>query len=229
MNKITIDKDDTLDFKNNALNLEINCSNLTLNISGKVLINEFNKKDNDNTSITINLANNSELLYNRFLNINNMNTSITINQDSNSRIEYNYSIIAHNKGKLIMKSNVLGDNNKTSISVKALTKDAGSLVLECTTDNKEKTNNNELLESLKILMLNDEESIIIPDLLVASNEVEVNHAATISGIKEDELFYLNSKGITTEAAKKLISEGFVINNLNISKKEEKELEGIINE
>ena len=227
MNKIIIDKDDTLDFKNNALNLEINCS--TLNISGKVLINEFNKKDNDNTSITINLANNSELLYNRFLNINNMNTSITINQDSNSSIEYNYSIIAHDKGKLIMKSNVLGDNNKTSISVKALTKDAGSLVLECTTDNKEKTNNNELLESLKILMLNDEESIIIPDLLVASNEVEVNHAATISGIKEDELFYLNSKGITTEAAKKLISEGFVINNLNISKKEEKELEGIINE
>ena len=229
MNKIIVNKDDTLELNNNAFNIEINCSNLTLNISGKVLINEFVKKEKDNTNIVINLANNSELLYNRFHNINTMNTFITINQDSNSSIEYNYSIIAHDKGKLTMKSNVIGDNNKTNIKVKAITKDLGSLVLECTTDNKEKTNNNELLESLKILMLNDEESIIIPDLLVASNEVEVNHAATIIGIREDELFYLNSKGIEVESAKKLISEGFIINNLNISKKELKELEGIINE
>ena len=229
MNKIIIDKNDTLELKNNAINLEINCSNLILNISGKVLINEFNKRDIDKTNITINLANNSELLYNRLQNINSMDTTVTINQDSNSSIEYNYSIIAHDKGKLSFVSNVIGDNNKTNIKVKALTKDKGSLVLSCTTDNKDNTNNNELLESLKILMLNDEESIIIPDLLVASNEVEVNHAATISGIKEDELFYLNSKGIDIVSAKKLISEGFIINNLNISKKEQKELEGIINE
>ena len=229
MNKIIIDKDDTLELKNNAIDLEINCSNITLNISGKALINEFNKKELDHTNITINLANNSELLYNRFQNINNMDTNITINQDSNSSIEFNYSIIAHDKGKLIMKSNVLGDNNKTSIKVKALTKDLGALVLQCTTDNKDNTANNELLESLKILMLNEEESIIIPDLLVASNEVEVNHAATISGIREDELFYLNSKGISIDNAKKLISEGFIINNLNISTKQQKELEGIINE
>ena len=229
MNKIIINKEENLELKNNAINIEINSSHLTLNISGKVLINEFNKKELDNTSITINLAKNSELLYNRFLNINNMDTNITINQDSNSSLEFNYSIIAHDKGKLTMKSNVLGDNNKTSIKIKALTKDLGALVLKCTTDNKDNTNNNELLESLKILMLNEEESIIIPDLLVASNEVEVNHAATISGIKEDELFYLNSKGISTEDAKKLISEGFIINNLNISSKQRKELEGIINE
>ena len=83
MNKIVVNKDDTLELNNNAFNIEINCSNLTLNISGKVLINEFVKKEKDNTNIIINLANNSELLYNRFLNINNMDTSIIINQDFN--------------------------------------------------------------------------------------------------------------------------------------------------
>ena len=36
-------------------------------------------------------------------------------------------------------------------------------------------------------------------------------------------------GISEEDAKKLISEGFIINNLNISSKQRKELEGIINE
>ena len=228
MNKITIEKDDTLELKDNALYLENNCSNLILNIRGKVLINEFCHKKEDNITITINLDKNSELLYNRCLNIDNMNTKIIINQKDKSSVEYNHSIIAHDKGKLELQANVTGNNNKTNIKVKAITKDLGSLVLKCTTDNKDNTTDNELLESLKILMLNDEESIIIPDLLVASNEVEVNHAATISGIRDDELFYLNSKGISIESAKKLISEGFIINNLNITDKEEKELEGIIN-
>ena len=118
MNKIIVNKDDTLELNNNAFNIEINCSNLTLNISGKVLINEFVKKEKDNINIVINLANNSELLYNRFHNINTMNTFITINQDSNSSIEYNYSIIYNSKGKLTMKSNILGDNNKNNIKYK---------------------------------------------------------------------------------------------------------------
>ena len=227
MNKIIIDKE-VLDIKDNILYLDIRVNKLTINISGRVLINEFINTNNDNLELTININNNSELLYNRLLETNTMNTKIIFNQDKDSSLEFNNSIISKDKGNLEILSNVTGNNNLTNIKVRAITKDNGSLVLKCCTDTKEKTNNNELLESLKILMLNNEESTIIPDLLVASNEVEANHAATISGINKDELFYLNSKGINDEAAKKLISEGFIINNLNISKKDKKELRGNIN-
>ncbi len=225
MNKIIIDKEEVLDFKDNVLYLDIQVNKLTINISGRVLINEFINKTNDNLELTININNNSELLYNRLLETNIMNSKITINQDSNSSLEFNNSIIAKDKGNLDISCNVTGNNNITNIKVRAITKDKGSLVLKCTTDNKDNTDNNELLESLKILMLNNEESIIIPDLLVASNEVEVNHAATISGINKDELFYLTSKGISIKDASKLISEGFIINNLNISNKDKKEIRG----
>ena len=227
MNKIIIDKE-VLDIKDNILYIDIRVNKLTINISGRVLINEFINTNNDNLELTININNNSELLYNRLLETNTMNTKITFNQDKDSSLEFNNSIISKDKGNLEILSNVTGNNNLTNIKVRAITKDNGSLVLKCCTDTKEKTNNNELLESLKILMLNNEESTIIPDLLVASNEVEANHAATISGINKDELFYLNSKGINDEDAKKLISEGFIINNLNISKKDKKELRGNIN-
>jgi Fe-S cluster assembly scaffold protein SufB len=75
---------------------------------------------------------------------------------------------------------------------------------------------NNLIESIKILVLNNEESVCIPNLLVSSNEVEVNHAATISCIDPNYLFYLNSKGISNESATKLIKNGYLLNNLNIN-------------
>ena len=228
MNEIIIDKEQELTIDNNILYLDIKVPKLTLNINGKVLINEFVNKSNDNLELIININENSELLFNRLIEINNINTKITLNQKSNSSVEFNNSIIAKDKGNLTILSNVSGNNNITNIRVRAITKDKGSLSLKCTTDNKDNTKDNELLESLKILMLNDEESIIIPDLLVASNEVEVNHAATISGINKDELFYLNSKGISTNNAKKLISEGFIINNLNIINKDKEKVRRIIN-
>ena len=228
MNKIVIDKERVLDLKDNVLYLDIKVNKLTINITGQVLINEFSNTTNDSLELTININKNSELLYNRLLETNLMNTKIVFNQDKDSSLEFNNSIIAKGKGTLDILSNVTGNNNLTNIKVRAITKDEGSLVLKCCTDTKENTNDNELSESLKILMLNNEESTIIPDLLVASNEVEANHAATISGINKDELFYLNSKGINNEDATKLISEGFIINNLNISKKDKKELRGSIN-
>ena len=227
MNKLIVDKEE-LSLKDNIIYLEIKVPKVTLNISGKVMINEFITKNNYDLELIINMDNNSELLFNRYLDINKINSKIIINQKDNSSLELNNSIIAKDKGEMIILSNVTGNNNMTNIKVRAITKDKGSLLLKCTTDNKEKTNNNELLESLKILMLNNEESIIIPDLLVSSNEVEVNHAATISGINKDELFYLTSKGLTEESATYLLSTGFIINNLNITKKDKEELRGIIN-
>ena len=229
MNRLVVDSNNDINLKDNVVYLDIKSNKVTINVEGRVLINEFNIVSSDIVEIVINMSNNSELLYNRYIDTNDMNTKIVINQDSNSSVEFNYSIVAKESGKLEFSSNVNGSGNITNIRVRGITKENGSLVLKCVTDNKDKTEDNELLESLKILMLNDKESIIIPDLLVASNEVAVNHAATIGGINKDELFYLTSKGISDDSAKKLISEGFVINNLNISKKDKKELEELLGE
>ena len=83
------------------------------------------------------------------------------------------------------------------------------------------------LEDIKVLLLNDEESIIIPNLLVSSNEIEVNHAATISGIDQNYLFYLNSKGISNEASEKLIKNGYLVGNLDITKEQKERIEEML--
>lgn len=217
MNKLLIDKENNIEIKDNAVELDIKVKDLTLNIKGNVLINELCKKDNEELNLTINIEPKSSLIYNRFILHNKANNIITINQDNTSNVSFNYSIIATDKVELTINSNLKGNDNETSIKVASVTEDKGKVIITSTADVLPKIENNNLLESIRILLLNNEESICIPNLLVSSNEVEVNHAATISGIPQDYLFYLNSKGLSNEAATKLIKNGYLINNLDINK------------
>lgn len=217
MNKLLIDKENNIEIKDNAVELDIQVKELILNIKGNVLINEICKKDNEELNLTINIEPKSSLIYNRFIIHNKANNNITINQDNTSNVSFNYSIVATDKVELTINSNLSGNENETSIKVASVTEQKGKVIITSTADVKPKIENNNLLESIKILLLNDEESICIPNLLVSSNEVEVNHAATISGIPQDYLFYLNSKGLSNEAATKLIKNGYLLNNLDINK------------
>ena len=217
MNKILIDKENNIEIKDNAVELDIKVKDLTLNIKGSVLINEICHKDNEELNLTINIEPKSSLIYNRFILHNKANNNITINQDNTSNVSFNYSIVATDKVELTINSTLSGNDNETSIKVASVTEQKGKVIITSTADVLPKIENNNLLESIKILLLNDEESICIPNLLVSSNEVEVNHAATISGISQDYLFYLNSKGLSNEAATKLIKNGYLINNLDINK------------
>lgn len=217
MNKILIDKENNIEIKDNAVELDIQVKDLTLNIKGNVLIQELSKKDNEELNLTINIEPKSSLIYNRFILHNKANNNITINQDNTSNVSFNYSSIVTDKVELTINSNLKGNDNETSIKVASVTEQSGKVIITSTADVLPKIENNNLLESIRILLLNDEESICIPNLLVSSNEVEVNHAATISGIPQDYLFYLNSKGLSNDAATKLIKNGYLLNNLDINK------------
>ncbi len=52
------------------------------------------------------------------------------------------------------------------------------------------------------------EAISLPKLEILNNEVQCNHGSTISSIDEDQLFYLASRGIGNDDARKMIIEGF---------------------
>ncbi len=227
MNKILVDKENIIDIKDNAIELDIAVNNLTINIKGKVLIEELSKKANENLNLTLNIEPNSSLIYNRFMLHNTANNNITIKQEKNSNATFNYSFVANDKVKLNINSELNGDNNETEIKIKAVTENAGSANITGTADVKPNIRNNNLIESIKILLLNNEESVCIPNLLVSSNEVEVNHAATISCIDPNYLFYLNSKGLSNESATKLIKNGYLLSNLDIDKKTKEKIEELI--
>lgn len=223
MNKIIVDKENNIVIKNNALIIDILVNELTINIEGKVLINEIKSIPNEELTLNIIMSKNSSLVYNRFIINSKMNNKINLIQEDNSNIDFNYSLIANDNCHLIINSTLNGNNNITNINVRTSSKNNGSTKIESTANIKPNIKDNNLLESIKSLNLNDSENIIIPNLLVSSDEVEVNHAATISGLDKDYLFYLNSKGISTHASENLIERGFLLSNLSLNEELEKKI------
>lgn len=223
MNKLLVDKENNIEIKDNVVELDIQVTDLVINVKGKVLIQEISKKENEELNLTINVEPNSSLIYNRFMIHNKAHNIIRLKQTNNSNVTFNYSLIANDKVSLEIDSSLSGDNNETEIKVAAVTEKQGSTTVATTADILPHIKDNNLIESIRILVLNNEESVCIPNLLVSSNEVEVNHAATISCIDPNYLFYLNSKGLSTENATKLIKNGYLLNNLNINKEIKEEI------
>ncbi len=61
-----------------------------------------------------------------------------------------------------------------------------------------------------ILLLSDRAvAHAIPNLEISANEVKCSHAATVSPIPEEYLFYLQSRGLTRKTAQKMIVDGFL--------------------
>lgn len=212
MNKIIVNKRNYC-LSNEEVILNYKQDVIELNIDGKVVINDFN--NNDDIKIKINLEDNSELIYNRF-NKNISDNRFEINVNNNNYLEFNQSIFEEEIGKYYLRCNILGNNNKAIVNVYTVSNDKGKIVIEATGDIKKKIKDNDMLENIRILNLNNEENVIIPNLLVSSEEVMVNHNATMSNINEDYLFYLMSKGLSKDKASKLIIDGFIIKNLKIS-------------
>lgn len=83
-----------------------------------------------------------------------------------------------------------------------------------------------LNQSNRIVTLNQNKCQINPNLLVDENDVNANHSAFVGKFKDEELFYLQSRGIQYNEALKLLIRGFLFSNL-FSDKINEDLEMII--
>ncbi len=62
----------------------------------------------------------------------------------------------------------------------------------------------------RILLLSDQaKAEAIPELEILTDDVKCSHAASISHIPEEQLFYLRSRGVPQTEAEQLIVEGFL--------------------
>lgn len=216
MNKILV-KEDNIVLDNEIVELEFKTLKCNLTIRGSVWIDDLNNNSLEELNIT--LLDGSRLLYNKYTkDIKNLKINILENNDTT--LEFNYSLYQSIKASIILDSKVLGNNNKCSMNVYGVSDKDGAIVVNATGSVLENIKDNDLLENIRILMLNDSENVIVPNLLVGSNEVSVNHNATISSLDMNYLYYLNSKGLSYEEAKKLIVKGFLKSKLKLRKKEE---------
>ncbi len=68
----------------------------------------------------------------------------------------------------------------------------------------------------KIIVLKDNNSTIKPNLLIDNDDIEANHSAYIGRFKEDNIFYLMTRGISRDDATDLLVRSFLIGDMDIS-------------
>ena len=211
MNIININ---TNDFEINDENCKIIINNdeVNLRINGNSTIYDFNECEN--LKLKIDVLENSSINYYMFSNNNFKNKIIEINNYENSITNFNYSFINNDNCKLIINNNIIKNNIKSNIRVRGVALENATAIIDSNGKVTEKTLNNEFNEDLRGLNLENGFIKINPNMFIDSNDVIANHNSTIGNINKDYLFYLNSKGIENDNAKKLIISGFLKSILN---------------
>jgi Fe-S cluster assembly protein SufD len=176
------------------------------------------------------LKENSKTKTSKFNNIKELKEYTIINLDEeNAKIEYNLKTIAeyeenydiltyHNANNTVSKINPNGVNmhkGKIKFNVSSFVP-KGKIKCDAEQDNK-------------IINLTENECIITPNLYIDEYDVTASHSAWIGSFKEEELFYLESRGINFIEATKLLVKGFLTNKLEIKEEEKEKIKNIIDE
>lgn len=171
----------------------------------------FEYYNNSTSSNTYNLEENSNLTLNRFSYDCSITSSIYLKYKSN--LLYKYSCI--NKKDNNYKINVYHDDKDTTSKVL----NYGINVFDNKLDflinsyiRKQSINSNAIQDS-KIIEINKGNSSIKPNLIIDNNEISSSHSAYIGDFKKDNIFYMQTRGISYEMSRYLLSKSLLISNI----------------
>lgn len=194
----------------------ININNCNINILS-ILENCFN------TDIKLNI-NSSSVVYS-LISYNAMDQNILVNlNNESSKIEIYNSILSINRQKCDI--NILHNSKNTESNVYncAATMGDGSVIFNVVSKVFKGMKNSKVNQDSKIISLNSScDNKINPILLIDEYDTLAKHSAFIGKFKEEEVFYMQTRGLRKKQAYDLILKGFLIGMLKISDERKEEL------
>ena len=150
----------------------------------------------------------------------NSSSDVTVNLNKKGiTLYYYYNNINYDDNYLNIKINHLRDNTHSelfnhgvNVYNNKLSYDVSGIVLKisdkciCNQENQ-------------IINMEDGKSTIFPKLFIDNYDVDSNHSAYIGKFRDDDLFYIMSRGISKEIAYKLLLKAFLLNfdSIDLSK------------
>jgi Fe-S cluster assembly protein SufD len=227
------------------VNFAINLVNETflffLNLTSEVTIN-YNIPANSQINI-INIYKNRECeqIANIFYNLlekaqvniyylNIVNSSITNNITFNLRGKHSVikyylaSLSTHEYHKnAIIYANHLAPATKSEIKTYSIVKDNSLQTVKCTSNIKKTMGKSEAHQELRLLVFDKtSKAISDPILLIDENDIKASHANAVGMLDPEQIFYLQTRGLTITQARKLICMGYFKNVIDAI--EDKELQ-----
>lgn len=189
----------------------------TIIVKGDSIVDAINL--HNNMSLKILLEPNSSLVFNMFDYAVNLSVNLDIEANDNSRFIINSSFISESDYSLNIDTKLYGDNIYGRVDVRGINEKTGVSKVTMNGTVAGLTKGCELNEYAKIINYGEKPNVMIPNLIVNTNEVVANHGVSIGTIDQNELFYLKTKGLDEITSKTLIEEGFLLSILPENVKE----------
>ncbi len=186
---------------------------IELKIGKNCSVNCFIVQEKNSDLIQLNSVGAHSILNIHGLWLNNGNGKITNSLDGSFAQAYDVHVFAQkgdNKFYLDTRLRHASDNTKGSTLVKGVVKDAAWAKLDGMIKIEKNGNGASSFLSQHVILLNPgAHATANPELEIENNDVSSRHAASVSQIDEEKIFYLMSRGINRDEARKLIIEGFL--------------------
>ena len=226
---INIIKDTNLILK--FKNKELEKWNIEFNIDKNVKFNLFELKQGNEskTQYTFNLDESSDTFIYKFNDLKTIKERAIINLNgTNSKINYNFKTISKNIEEYDYIINHKANNTESNLNTNGVNIKNGVLSFNITGDVLKGKTDCLINEESRIINLTNNKCIIKPNLLVEEYSVSANHSALIGNFSDEELFYLQSRGISKNIAINLLIKGFLLKDISIFEDLKEEIEKIIN-
>lgn len=217
INNLVIEEDTELVF-----NFKDTSRDIYIVVEDNICLNIVDISFNTSNKINITLKNDSRVIYNKF-SINSGDYIYTLLDGEYSNVVINNSVVNNDdtKMKFVIEHN--NTNTSSNLSNHGVNNSSGALYFNVDS----KINLSASLacahQENKIINLVKGDSKILPNLLVDNYDVSASHSAYISDFDKESMFYLKSRGISDNEARRLLLEGFLIGNLDVDDETKKNL------
>ena len=233
MNKILVDRNivnniDGIIIRDNVIDInksgdyEIEYSNLDeidyiININNCDVVLYESSFDSEIKVNNIYNVNNGSLEVNKFYGNKNVNEEVIINlNEENDKVRYNFSNICIGEERYIININHKNKLTESTISNKSLTLKNSKIDFVINSNVIKDCNGSKLDQNTRIVTIDKCDTSVSPNMFIDLDDVEAKHGSVIGTFKDEQIFYLMSKGISYNDSLKLLIKGYLLGNAKVN-------------
>ena len=149
-------------------------------------------------------------------------------RNDGSRVDYQFSNICREDEYYEININHESKNTISNIVNKSISLKNSKLKFVINSNVYKECNGSVLDQNTRIVTMGECDASISPNMFIDLDDVEAKHGSVIGTFKEEQIFYLMSKGICYNDTLKLLIKGYLFSNLDVNNDLKTKINDIIN-
>lgn len=191
--------------------------NIEINVSKDVTctLNEVREGSNSKIKYQYNIDCNGTLNLYKIYDVDTIKEFVKINLNgNNATINYHFKTVTKNYEKYDITVYHNYSNTISNIINNGVNINDGNLIFNVSSFVESGNTKCSVIQNSRIINLTNNKCQICPNLYIDEYDVSASHSAHIGTFKNEEIFYLMSRGIDKREAINLLIKGFLLNSIN---------------